>query len=257
MKRALVVFLISCFSVMSLLTDAGAGTKEVTVSAAISLKNAFDEIGRSYEQRNRGVRVIFNFGPSGGLMSQIEAGAPADVFASASQKEMDELEKKGLIAAGSRLNFAGNTLVLVVPRSSRKSIGAFSDLKAAAVERIAVGNPMTVPAGRYAAEIFRYYGLSDRVKDKLIFAENVRQVLDYTARGEVDAGVVYKTDALLRPAEVEIVAEAPDAAHEPTLYPIAEVKGTADGAAAKAFISLVTSAEGKRILRKYGFKVGP
>ncbi len=254
MKKTLGIFLILCLFISLSRHEVYAEQGEITVSAAMSLKNAFEEIGRLYERKNRNAKVVFNFGPSGGLISQIEAGAPVDVFASASPKEMDELQKKGLIVSGSRLNFAANTLVLVVPRGQQKKTGSFSDLKAATVKKIAIGNPRTVPAGRYAEEIFRYFGLSDQIKDKLIFAVNVRQVLDYIVRDEVDAGVVYKTDALSQPAEVEVVADAPDAAHEPTFYPIATVKGTKNEVAATAFTSLVASAEGKRILGKYGFK---
>jgi molybdate transport system substrate-binding protein len=256
MKKTLGIFLVLCLFLALSMQDACAGGGEIIVSAAMSLKNTFEEIGKAYARKNRGAKVVFNFGPSGGLVRQIESGAPVDVFASASPKEMDELERKGLTVPGSRLNFAANTLVLVVPRGPQKRVGSFPDLKTDAVRRIATGDPKTVPAGRYAEEIFRYYGLSDRIKEKLILAGNVRQVLDYTARGEVDAGVVYKTDVVSRPAGVEIVAEAPEEAHEPTLYPIAAVKGTKNEGAAEAFISLVASAEGKKILKQYGFKAG-
>jgi molybdate transport system substrate-binding protein len=252
MKKKIALFLL-CVFLLTAPVQVYAST-EIIVSAAISLRNAFEEIGRMYEQKNRGAQVVFNFASSGGLMRQIEAGAPADVFASASQKEMDELEQKGLIVPGSRTIFAANTPVLIAPRKAREKIRDFPDLATSGVKRIAAGNPMTVPAGRYAEQVFHYYNLFDRIRDKLIFAENVRQVLDYVARGEVDAGVVYKTDALSRPAEVRIVAEAPGAAHRPTLYPIAVVKGSGSEGAAKAFISLVASAEGKKILEKYGFK---
>lgn len=256
MKKTFVIFFVLCLSLSLSRQVVYAEKTEIIVSAAMSLKNAFEEIGFLYERNNKNTKVVFNFGPSGDLVRQIESDAPVDVFASASLKEMDELEKKGLLVPRTRLNFASNTLVLIVPRSQKKKARSFSDLKADAVKRIAVGNPMTVPAGRYAEEIFRYYGLYDRIKDKLILAGNVRQVLDYIVRDEVDAGVVYKTDALSQPAEVEIVAEAPDAAHEPTLYPIAVVKGTKNKGAAKAFISVMTSVEGKKILGKYGFKGG-
>jgi molybdate transport system substrate-binding protein len=251
--KKLVLFLVFCIYFLPALPRAAAAT-EIIVSAAISLKNSFEEIGRLYEQRNRTARVVFNFASSGSLMQQIEAGAPADVFASASRKEMDDLEKKGLILPGSRTIFAVNTPVLIVPRNAGARIGGFPDLASSSIRRIATGNPVTVPAGRYAEQVLRYYNLSGRIRDKLIYAENVRQVLDYVARGEVDAGVVYKTDALSRPTEVRIVAEAPDAAHRPTVYPIAAVKGTGKALAARAFISFVISKEGETILRKYGFK---
>ncbi len=254
MKKVILLLLSAALVVACASPVSAESPKEITVSAAISLKNAFEEIGRLYEQKNRGTKVVFNFGASGDLMRQIEAGAPADIFASASQKEMDELQRRGLIAAGSRNIFALNTPVLVVPRNSGKTIRYFPDLAGAGVRRIAAGNPATVPAGRYAEQVFRYYNLSDRIKDKLILAGNVRQVLDYVARGEVDAGVVYLTDALSRSAEVRVVEELPDASHQPILYPIAAVGESMNKRAARDFISLLASAEGKRILKKYGFK---
>lgn len=232
--------------------------KEITVSVAISLKNAFEEIGKLYEDRNKGTMVVFNFGASGDLSRQIEGGAPVDVFASAAQKDMDSIEQKGMIMKDTRVNIAANTVVLVVPAGSKAKIKSFeglkSGLKSGKINSIAVGNPMTVPAGRYAQEVFKYYKFAEAIKDRLVFAENVRQVLDYVARGEVDAGVVYSTDAVIRSREVKIVATAPEASHKPVIYPIAVVKGSKNERAAKDFISLVISQEGKRILGKYGFK---
>lgn len=228
--------------------------KEITVSSAISLKNAFEEIGKLYKSKNIGTKAVFNFGASGDLMHQIEGGAPVDVFASAAQKDMDLLDQKGLVTPGSRANFAANTVVLVVPIAAKTSLRSFEDLKTDSVKKIALGNPKTVPAGRYAEEIFQYYRLLDAIKDKFILTENVRQVLDYVARGEVDAGVVYATDAATRLKEVRIVATAPEQSHKPVIYPIGVVKGTKNEKAARAFIALVTSPEGKNILEKYGFK---
>ncbi|MBF0560016.1 MAG: molybdate ABC transporter substrate-binding protein [Nitrospirae bacterium] len=228
--------------------------KELTVSAAISLKNAFEEIGRIYEARNRGTKVVFNFGASGDLMRQIEGGAPVDVFASAAQKDMDDADKKGLIRPGSRVNFSANSVVLTVPVGTKIEITSFEDLKSANIKKIAVGNPKTVPAGRYAEDVFSYYKITDTIKDKLIYTENVRQVLDYVARGEVDAGVVYSTDAKVRAKEVKIAATAPEASHKPVVYPIAVVKATGNVKTADEFILLVVSPDGKAILEKYGFK---
>ena len=229
-------------------------TGEITVSTAISLKNAFEEIGKLYEAKGGGTKVLFNFGASGDLMRQIEGGAPVDVFASAAQKDMDEAEKKGLLLAGSRANFAANTVVLAVPATTRTLIKSFEDLKTDSVKKIAVGNPKTVPAGRYAEEVFQYYKILDTIKEKFVLTENVRQVLDYVARGEVDAGVVYSTDAMTRPKEVSLVATAPEQSHKPVIYPIAIVKGTKNETVAKAFVALVLSPEGQGILAKYGFR---
>jgi molybdate transport system substrate-binding protein len=228
--------------------------QEITVSAAISLKDAFTELGRSFEGRQKGSRVQLNFGSSGDLVRQILAGAPVDVFASAGLKEMDELERKGFTAPGGRVNFAGNTVVLVVPRSSTFRLEVFSDLSQKEITKIAMGNPQTVPAGRYAEQVLRNLKLWEPLKDKLIFAENVRQVLDYVARSEVEAGLVYATDALTRAGGLKKVLPAPKGSHQPVVYPIAAVKGTKNEGPARAFIAWAISAEGKHILGRHGFK---
>ncbi len=240
--------------VMGNISHAYAAQSEITVSAAMSLKNAFEEIGRLYGMRYRGSKVVFNFGASGDLIRQIEGGAPVDVFASAAEKDMDEAAKRGFLVSGSRRDFAANSLVLIVPRAPVAAIKGFEGLSMSSVKRVALGNPRTVPAGRYAEEIFTHYGLTASTKDKVILAENVRQVLDYVARGEADAGIVYKTDAMLRAKEVMVAAVAPEGSHSPAVFPIAVVKGTKAGDGAKAFISFVTSAEGIKVLEKYGFK---
>jgi molybdate transport system substrate-binding protein len=227
--------------------------KEVTISAAMSLKTAFEELWKHYEAAHKGVRIMFNFGASGDLMRQIEGGAPVDAFASASKKEMGELEKKGLVIPGSRVDFASNNVVLVMPSHSKIRIKSFADLGSKEIKKIAMGDPKTVPAGRYAWEALEYYKIIPGIKEKLIFAENVRQVLDYVARGEVDAGLVYSTDVMTRAREVTVAATASAASHEPILYPFALIKGTKNEGPAKEFISLVISAEGTKILRKYGF----
>ncbi len=228
--------------------------ESMTVSAAISVRNALEDIGKLYESQNKDVKVSYNFGASGDLMTQIKGGAPADVFAAAAIKDMDELDKEGFVLKDSRINFASNAVVLIAPISSKTALVLFGDLKKAEVKKIAIGNPKTVPAGRYAEETFQYYKIADTVKDKLVFAENVRQVLEYVARGEVDAGVVYETDAMVKQRDVRIVLIAPDESHKPIVYPIAVVKSTKNEKAAKAFISLVISEEGRNILSKYGFK---
>ena len=252
-KIMLITFLALCSAVASLTVASAAPHQELTVSAAISLKNVFEEIGKLYELQHPGTKVLLNFGASGDLARQIAGGAPVDVFASAAQKDMDNLDVKGQISPGTRVDFARNTIVLVTPVPG--TIRSFADLAADRVKRIAAGNPGTVPAGRYAAEVFDYYKIAGLIKDKLIYAENVRQVLDYVARGEVDAGVVYATDAAVRSRQVHLVAEAPAASHKPVVYPIGVVKGTKNETNARTFIELVRSDEGRAVLKKYGFRV--
>jgi molybdate transport system substrate-binding protein len=252
MKRGSILkaVLIVCFCVSTGFSHAEAG--DITVSAAISLKNAFEEIGKLYESRHR-EKVLLNFGASGDLAKQIAGGAPVDVFASAAQKDMDMLDSNGLLYQGTRVNFAGNSVVLIIPLQGTLLKG-FEDLNTASVKKIAVGNPKTVPAGRYAAEVLDYYKLSGVIKDRLVFTENVRQALDYVARGEVDAGIVYGTDAATRARDIKLVSTAPEASHRPVIYPIAVVKDTKNETSAKAFASLVVAPEGGKILQKYGFK---
>ena len=227
--------------------------ESLTVSAAMSLKNAFEDIGRLFEAKHSGVKVYFNLAGSGTLSRQIESGAPVDVFASASVRYMDDLERKGLIIKDSRRNFAGNSIVLIVPSGSRVQINSLSGLLNEGIRRIAIGNPRTVPAGEYAKEALKHFKLRGKLRDKLIFAGNVRQALDYVARGEVDAGMVYASDAGARPDEVKIAAEVPAESHRPVLYTIAVLRGTGNKALAGNFIEMVTSGKGQKILRDYGF----
>ena len=227
---------------------------EVTISAAISLKNAFEEIGKTMEGKHPRTKIRFNFGASGDLARQIEMGAPVDVFASAAQKEMDDVDQKGLIVSGTRMNFAGNSMVLVKSGVSRIRMELFEDLLKEEVKKIVIGNPKSVPAGRYAEEVLKHLNLWEVVKEKLVFAEHVRQALDYISRNEVDAAIVYSTDAMIRPKEVRIVTKAPDKSHQPIVYPIGIVKGSKNQSLAKEFIALVLSPEGKNLLGKYGFE---
>lgn len=226
--------------------------ENLTVSAAVSLKDAFTEIGELYKTKT-GKTVSFNFGASGALQRQIETGAPVDVFASAGEKQMDELAAKNLIDADSRKDFARNELVLIVPQNSNSNLENFDGLTDLKVQKIAVGNPKTVPAGQYTEQFFQKNNLKNALQSKLIFAEDVRQVLDYVVRGETDAGIVYETDAKSAEGKIRIVATASESDHDPILYPIALIKDGKQKQNAKEFLDLVLSAEGQAILKKYGF----
>ena len=197
------------------------GAQELTVSAAASLTNAFPEIGKRFEQLHPGAKVIFNFAASGALLQQIAQGAPVDVFASADQKTMDQAQEKGLIVPASRKNFVSNTLVLIVPQDSKLALTGPKDLLLPKVKRVAVGNPDSVPAGRYAKKALTKAGLWQALQPKLIPGESVRQVLDYVSRGEVDAGLVYATDAAIAKGKVKTVAQVQG--HQPIVYPAALV----------------------------------
>lgn len=231
---------------------AGSATaNELTISAAVSLKDAFNEIADLNEKRT-GTKIHFNYGASGALQKQIESGAPADAFASAGARQMADLAAKGLIIPDTRKDFAGNSLVLIVPAKSA-GISSFSDLANPAVKKVSVGNPKTVPAGQYTEQTFNKLKLLPQIQPKLIFAEDVRQVLDYVVRDEVEAGVVYSSDALSAGDKVKVAARAADDSHDPILYPIAIVKDSKQQEAARKFIDLVLSSEGQAILVKHGF----
>lgn len=225
---------------------------EIVVSAAISLKNAFEEIGSLYQKRT-GVKVHFNLGGSGLLQRQIESGAPIDVFASAGEKQMDALQSQGLILAETRRDFARNALVLIVSPQSKLRIRSFADLGRPELVRIAIGNPKTVPAGQYAQEALANLKLWDKLQTRLVLAENVRQVLDYVVRRETDAGLVYASDVAAARGKAVIAARAPEDSHSPILYPIAVTKDAKRPQNARRFIDLSLSAEGQAILKKHGF----
>jgi molybdate transport system substrate-binding protein len=230
---------------------AAPASNELIVSAAVSLRDAFNEIADLHERRN-GSKILFNFGASGALQKQIESGAPADVFVSAGAKQMDDLAAKGFIIRDSRKDFARNSLVLIVPATGT-AVSSFGDLANPSVKKVAVGNPKTVPAGQYTEQVLNKLKLLPAIQPKLIFAEDVRQVLDYVVRDEVEAGMVYASDALSAGDKIKVVAHAPDDSHDPIFYPIAIVKESKQLDAARKFIDLVLSSEGQAILVKHGF----
>jgi molybdate transport system substrate-binding protein len=250
------IFLLGCQTNPATVSNVNSATsgEPLTVSAAVSLKDAFNEIGNLYQAKT-GRRVDFNFGASGALQKQIETGAPVDVFASAGAKQMDELAAKNLIEAETRRDFARNILVLIAPADAKTPLASFSDLTRPEIQKIAVGNPKTVPAGEYSAQLFERMNLKEAVQAKLIVAEDVRQVLDYVARGEADAGLVYATDARAAGEKARVAATADEGSHAPILYPIAVVKDGKQKQAAREFVDLVSSAEGQSVLQKYGFAI--
>src|SRR5262249_11621157 len=196
--------------VLALDAAAPVSAQEATFSVAVSMKESVEELGRTLMAARPGVTLRYNFGASGDLQKQIEAGAPIDLFISAAQRQMDELDQKGLIVKASRRVFARNVLVVIKPSDSRIDITKPADLADARVSRIVLGNPKTVPVGQYAEESLRALGLWERVQPKIVFSENVRQALDYVARGEVDAGFVYTTDAAVVGPRVKEGFRPPD-----------------------------------------------
>ncbi len=225
--------------------------QELVVSAAASLTNAFNEIGREFERAHASTRIIFNYAASDILVQQLEQGAPVAVIATADQVSMDKAVKAGLIIISTRVNFARNKLVLahsVLHPGSPKSL---HDLENVSIKRIAIGKPQTTPIGRYAKSALEVVKLWESLQPKYIYTQNVRQALDYIARGEVDVGFVYATDVATMPDKVSTAMEIPT--RSPITYPIAMVGGSSAMASAKEFVAYVTSDAGQKILSKYGF----
>ncbi|MCM3570719.1 molybdate ABC transporter substrate-binding protein [Neobacillus mesonae] len=224
---------------------------ELTVSAAASLQDALNDIKTDFEKKYANVKINYNFGGSGALQQQISQGAPVDLFLSAAEDKFEHLVKDGLIEKESGTNLVGNELVLVVPKNSNKEIQTFEDLPKA--DKIAVGIPESVPAGQYAKETLKQMHIWNAVDKKLVFAKDVRQVLTYVETNNVDAGVVYKTDALSS-QKVRIAAIAGDKTHAPIIYPAGVIKDSAHPKEAQQFFKFLQSKESLKTLEKYGFK---
>lgn len=244
----------ACYVLMLLATCAvGAERKQMIVSVAASLKEAIQEGVKAYALVESGVEIVTTYGSSGSLCKQIEQGAPVDVFISASSNHMDALQKGGLLWDGTRRDLLQNKLVLIVPADG-KAISSFAEAATNGVGRLAIGEPSSVPVGQYAAQVFTTLGVLDAAKQKAVYAKDVRQVLTYVERGEVEAGVVYSTDAALS-KQVKVVAEAPTDSHDPIVYPGAVLAASGQKEVANAFLEWLSSSAGKAVFKKYGFIV--
>lgn len=225
-------------------------TTTLTVSAAASVQDALRDIQVAYQAESPEIAVVYNFGPSGSLAQQIAQGAPVDIFLSASQPWMDRLAAEGAILEVSRQDLLQNAMVLVAPTGS--AIASFDDLGTGAAGKIAVGRPESVPAGGYAKEVLMTLGLFEALQSKLVFAKDVRQVLSYVETGNVDAGLVYATDAQLS-GRVKILATAPPDSHAPIVYPVAIAQDSNQVAAAKDFLTFLSTDAAAKIFQGYGF----
>jgi molybdate transport system substrate-binding protein len=220
------------------------------VSAAASLKDALEDIKPKYQQ-SKGVNINYNFGASGALQQQIEQGAPVDIFISAAKRQVDALEQKGLLLSGTRSVLAKNRLVLVVPKNTT-GITSFYDFKESKIKRIAIGEPRSVPAGQYAQQVLQKLNIWPQITKKLVYANNVRQVLAAVESGNADAGLVYATDAKISD-KVKVVVAADEKYHSSIIYPMAVVKRSRNANAAKEFVQYLSSEPAKAVLKKYGF----
>lgn len=231
-----------------------ASQKEVYIVAAASMTDAVKEIGANYEKQHPDVKLMYNFGSSGALQSQIEQGAPADVFISAAQKQMNALEEENLIDKATRKDLLENKVVLIVPKDSTLVLDDFAAAATDKVSKIALGEPKSVPVGQYSEEIFTNLNVWADIKAKAVYASDVRQVLSWVETGEVDCGVVYATDAAISD-KVKVLLEAPAGTHKPVVYPAAMVSSSKNPEIAKDFLAYLSQDEQKAILAKYGFDV--
>lgn len=226
---------------------------ELTISAAASLTDAMNAIQPTYEQENPEVKLTYNLASSGSLQQQIEQGAPVDVFISAAPQQMNALEEKQLLLSGTRQDLLKNDMVLIVPQGEN-TVKSFEDLTTETVEKIAVGEPESVPAGKYAQEVLTSLNLLETVQPKEVYAKDVRQVLTYVESGNVDAGIVYSSDAKISD-QVKIVATAPAESHSPIIYPVAVIKDSKNSEVAKDFIQFLSSQQSKAVFEQYGFGI--
>ena len=229
--------------------QAAEANKPLLVGAASSLREPLNSLAPSFAAAHK-VDPTFHFAASGVLQQQIQKGAPIDVFVSAGNRQMDRLEKAGLLLSGSRRVIAGNQLVLVVPSRSPLHSLRFQGLDSMAIRRIAIGDN-SVPAGDYGRQTLAYYGLSEAVKAKLVPLGSVRAVANAVAAGHVDAGIVYKSDAHNGP-NLRIVAGAPEASHAPIRYSAAVITASRQAKLASAYLASLTTAQASQVFRRYG-----
>jgi len=234
-------------------TNSAVESVNLTISAAASLKDGMEEIKPLYQREKPNIKLTYNFGSSGSLQRQIEQGAPVDVFISAATNKMDILEKQGLLLDNTRKNLLRNEIVLIVPKGKATGIRDFADLTKDTIQKIAMGEPKSVPAGQYAKQVLTNLKILEQVKSKTIFARDVRQALNYVETGNVDAGIVYLSDAQSS-SQVKIVATAPAGSHSTILYPIAAIKKTQNVPAAQDLINFLSQERAKTIFANQGFK---
>lgn len=224
----------------------------ITVSVAASVKDAMDEIKKLYVTEKSNVTINYNFGSSGALQKQIEQGADVDMFMAAATKQMDELSQKSLILEDSKVNLLGNTVVLVV-RNDALGISDFKDSASEKIKKIALGEPKTVPCGQYAEEIYKTLNILDKVKTKAVYGKDVKEVLTWVETGNVDAGVVYGTDAKASTKVKVAAVAANDLYKTPVVYPVAVIKASKNIDATKEFLKFISDSEAKAVFEKYGF----
>lgn len=244
-----------CFIIPFTLLMVGCDSKntveEINISAAASLKEVMAEIRTEYESKNKDVKLTINYGSSGSLKQQIEQGAPCDIFISAGQSQVDDLEKGGFLISDTVKEFTKNELALITPKDG--NLDNIDDLTIDKIKHIGVGHPDSVPAGKYADEVLNNLNLKDKVKEKLIFGKDVKEVLAWTSSGNADAGFVYTSDTVNNDS-IKVVEVIYEKNHSPIIYPIAITKDSKQYEQSKKLEEYLLSSDVKKILNKYGYK---
>lgn len=259
MKKYFYSFFATVFILGGLLAGCSSQEKEVvankpvelTISAAASLQDALEELQTIYEKKHESIKILFNFGGSGALQQQILQGAPVDLFLSAAEDKFDALVEEGMIDRQQGTDLLANELVLVVPKHNVQQIHSFEDLQQAG--KLALGTPETVPAGQYGMDTLKNMQLWDSLESKVVYTKDVRQVLTYTETENVDAGIVYRTDALVSD-KVDIVATADKSMHAPIIYPVGVLKASKHTKEAEDFYQFLQTDDAMSVFKKYGFK---
>lgn len=257
MKKIIFVFFLISYLFVSCNqsnnTQSNSENKEIYVLAAASLTDVLTELANNYKQKTS-TEIIFSFASSGALQAQIEASAPADIFFSAAQKQMNALEEKGLIDSETRKDLLENKVVLISPKNSNLNIKSFTDITNSNVKKLGLGEPKSVPVGQYSEEILSNLSILDIAKEKAVYGSDVRNVLDWVETAEVDCGIVYATDAKIA-KNINIIAEAPEGTHKKVIYPISIIKSSQNKEEAKKFIEYISTDKSKEIFQNYGFTV--
>jgi molybdate transport system substrate-binding protein len=254
-RRLIVVCMLTALVLSTMGTSiiAASAPVELNVSAAISLQDVLQKLAPSFEKKQK-CKLVFNFGSSGELQKQIEQGAKADVFISAGKKQVDALQDKKLLLKNTRANIVGNTLVVIIPKSSKLKIKSLSDIsKSKSIKKIAIGDPASVPAGQYAKDTLTKAKIWDSLQSKMVLGTNVRQVLTYVESGNADIGFVYLSDTKIS-SKVKVAYKVPSSYHTPIIYPAAATTQSKNLALSKHFIKYLKSYSADVQFKKYGFK---
>lgn len=251
-KRIIATTAALCVGMLTAGCTSASEQKTITILAAASLTDVMGQIETQYEAQHPDIDLVFSYAGSGALQSQIEEGAPADIFISAANKQMDALNEEGLMDSGSIRELLLNRVVLIVPSDSELELTSFEDVLNDGVNLIGLGETESVPAGKYAEQVFESLGVWDEVQGRANFGSDVRTILSWVEMGEVDCGIVYATDAFSSDM-VTIVAEAPEGSCDRVVYPAGIVAGSEVADEAEEFLTYLQGSEASSVFESYGF----